>query len=208
METPSKKKGTKNSKGLINICNRCIPHLNTDLSANPCDGSFGLFAKKCSRCATQRHACVAVEPPMFPSLNTTVRGREAHAKSLVDGDEEEQESTRAAAEEARRAMVEQLKAMHRNRNRITGDRTTPRKPRARAAPAGTNADTLLELQSLRRGVLALVEVGKLGLRHLGVDTAGVDNILGVDAPASEEHEEDEEEQEQEEGAKEDEPMNG
>ncbi|KAK0301759.1 hypothetical protein LTR01_009178 [Friedmanniomyces endolithicus] len=55
------------------------------------------------------------------------------------------------------------------------------------------------MQSVRRGILALVEVGKLALGHLGVDTATVDDILGFDAPAPppEEEEEDEEEGEEE-----------
>ncbi|KAK5110982.1 hypothetical protein LTR85_000673 [Meristemomyces frigidus] len=158
MENPTKKKGGQDHKALINICN-----------SQPCDGQFGLFAKKCSRCAAQRHACVAVEPPMFPALNATVRARAKHAESLVHGDDETTESTKLDAEEAGKAMF-----------------------RAGGAPAASNAETLQELQSLRRGVLGLVEVGKLGLRHLGVDTGSVDRILGVDAPASSEEEDENE----------------
>ncbi|KAK1041713.1 hypothetical protein LTR12_018296 [Friedmanniomyces endolithicus] len=46
------------------------------------------------------------------------------------------------------------------------------------------------MQSVRRGILALVEVSKLALGHFSVDTAIVDKVLGFDAPTLAAKEED------------------
>jgi hypothetical protein len=124
-----------------------------------CNATFGAFKKKCTRCANGRHACVAVEPPMFPLLAACMDARAAHARAQRDESEDEDE-LRAAALAAGDDLIEGLAAFDRNRNKVTGDRPTPRKRTAGAAQGGLNEDTLLELQSLRRGIFALVEVGK------------------------------------------------
>jgi hypothetical protein len=98
---------------------------------------------------------------MVPFLNATILARRAHARSMMGDDEEEQQRTEAALNTAADTLVARLNVFNRNRNRVTGDRTTPRKARAGAAQAVSNEEQLLELQSMRRGVLALVEVGKL-----------------------------------------------
>jgi hypothetical protein len=142
-------------------CSLLASFLLTMLAENICDGTFGVFAQKCSRCRKQRHACVAVEPPLFPALLAVKQTREAYARSLRREDGEEEERQQAALD-AGVALTSQLRVLDRNRNKVTGDRPTPRKARATAATAASNTNEalLLELQSLRRGVLALVEVGK------------------------------------------------
>jgi hypothetical protein len=85
--------------------------------------------------------------------------RAAHARAQRTEAEDEDE-LRAAALAAGDELIDGLAAYDRNRNKVTGDRPTPRKRAAGTAQGGTNEETLLELQSLRRGIFALVEVGK------------------------------------------------
>lgn len=128
--------------------------------ANPCDAAFGPFAVKCGRCRKAKHACVAVEPPLFPALAAVSESRAAYAASLLDDNANSEalaDTARAAADD----LKTRLRTYDRNRNKTTGDRPTPRKARAGAAPAASNDALLLELQSIRRGILALVEVRKL-----------------------------------------------
>lgn len=140
----------------------CVPLARTLLTnrvAITCDGAFGYFKKKCSRCSRGHHACVAVEPPLFPLLAACMAARAAHARAVANESEEE-ENLRAAALAAGDDLIEGLATFDRNRHKVTGDRATPRKRAAGAAQGGLQEDTLLELQSLRRGIFALVEVGK------------------------------------------------
>ncbi|TKA68644.1 hypothetical protein B0A55_11826 [Friedmanniomyces simplex] len=178
METP----GTPiTNRPLHIICNRCIANLKEDFSvANPCNANFGVFAKKCRRCANGKHECVAVEAPMFAQLNITMAARSAHATALMLDDEAQAERTLDAASHHTAKLLDQLKTFNRNRNKMVGDTKTP--TRARAAPAaGVSSAMLLEVQRLRRAALAGVELGKLALQHLGVDTTSVDDILGPDS---------------------------
>lgn len=117
------------------------------------------MSKKCSHCSRLRKPCVAVEPAVFPALSVAVPAREAHARAVRDDDDDIEERAQAARD-AGDALVEDLRRFDRNRNKVAGDRPTPRKVRAAAAPAASNDALLLEVQSLRRSVLALVEVGK------------------------------------------------
>ena len=71
------------------------------------------------------------------------------------------ERTKMEAEEAGRRLIERLRRLDRNRSRVVGDKPTPRKRGAAANPTPSSTDQLLELQSIRRGILGLVEVGKL-----------------------------------------------
>lgn len=96
---------------------------------------------------------------MYPLLAACMAARAAHARAQRTEAEDEDE-LRAAALAAGDDLVEGLAVYDRNRNKVTGDRPTPRKRGAAAAPATSNEETLLELQSLRRGIFALVEVGK------------------------------------------------
>lgn len=57
-------------------------------------------------------------------------------------------------------LIEELAQLNHNRKNLTGDRAMPRKRRSGAAQAGNNEEVLAERLSIRRGILALVEVGK------------------------------------------------
>jgi hypothetical protein len=75
MLTPS-----KSSAPAINICNRCILDINTDLISefylssqavrmlividNPYNIQVGAFAKKCTKCATSCYTYILVEQPL------------------------------------------------------------------------------------------------------------------------------------------------
>lgn len=103
-----------------------------------------------------------MEKPLYPHLNTAVRVREAYARSMNRAlDEDEQQELRQAALDAGDALTAALKTFDRNRSKVVGDQVTPRKVRAGAAPAASSGQDTLELQGIRRGVLGLVEVGKL-----------------------------------------------
>jgi hypothetical protein len=56
-------------------------------------------------------------------------------------------------------LIDDLAAFKVNRNRTTADRQVNRK-RSAAAAQGTDPVLLAEVQSIRRGLFALVEVGK------------------------------------------------
>lgn len=96
---------------------------------------------------------------LYPAFNDVLAARAALARAVREG--EETDALRVAATDAGNILTRQLRALDRNRNKLAGDVRTPRKDRAGAAPAASNAAPLREMQSLRRGVLALVEVGKL-----------------------------------------------
>jgi len=173
MLTPS-----KNSKAPMNICNRCILDINNDLLSefclasqarrlltaldNPCNIMVGHLAKKCTKCATGRHPCVLVEQPLWDTLKQVKIAREAHATAQRDANDQEEMDTRAQrATELGQQLIDELKQYNHNRKNFAGDRAMPRKRRGGAAQAGSNDETLAELQSIRRGILALVEVGKV-----------------------------------------------
>lgn len=107
-----------------------------------------------------------MEPALYAHLNRAVRTREAYAKRLARaGSDEEDEDDAAVAEQTARETAAELttalRAFDRNRNKVTGDKRTPRKRTAGTAPTDSGEQSILELQSMRRGILALVEVGKL-----------------------------------------------
>ena len=70
-------------------------------------------------------------------------------------------STKVEAKEASRTLTERLRIFDLNYSRTTGNKSSPRKRSAGATTSLSNIKIVLELQSLRWGVLALVEVGKL-----------------------------------------------
>jgi hypothetical protein len=170
--TPSKSK-----KPALAICNRCIPYINEDLTGrrpysrrawvvlircaeNTCNRDAGPLGKKCPRCATGRHSCVPVEYPLFGSLKTCKEARDALARSNERGDSAQvvqMRTNRAIA--AGQQLIDDLAAFKVNRNRTTADRQVNRKRGATAAQ-GTDPVLLAEVQSIRRGLFALVEVGK------------------------------------------------
>ena len=102
-----------------------------------------------------------VDPVLWGDWRATLTAREAHTTAVRAGDDDQAQITFDAAQEAANHLNRQLKLVNTNRNRIVGDRPTPRKLKASAPPAGTNAVDTAELQSIRRGILAGVEVGKL-----------------------------------------------
>lgn len=133
----------------------------TPCVANPCitKGDFGPLGEKCQRCQDSRHFCVPVEPPLYQHLQAAVTAREALARARRRGEANQAE----LADEARDAGLEltaALKRFDRNRNKTAGDRPAPRKKAAAASQGGSNELIVNELQSIRRAMLALVEVGK------------------------------------------------
>jgi hypothetical protein len=173
MLTPS-----KSSAPAMNICNRCILDINTDLISefclssqavrmltaidNPCNIQVGAFAKVCTKCATGRHACVLVEQPLWDTLKNLKSARAAHARAQRDADDqEEMDQRQQRAVDLGQQLIDELKAFDHNRKNFAGDRSKPRKRRRGASHADTNEDLMDEVQSIRRGILALVEVGKV-----------------------------------------------
>ncbi|KYG40104.1 hypothetical protein M433DRAFT_9266 [Acidomyces richmondensis BFW] len=85
--------------------------------------------------------------------------------------------------------VTALDRLDRNRSKVISDRRTPRKSFASAVSTSSSAfeeARLLELQLLRRSILALVAVGKELVRIAGGNAEAIDSILGPDAPNVEE----------------------
>ncbi|OQO11843.1 hypothetical protein B0A48_03570 [Cryoendolithus antarcticus] len=112
---------------------------------------------------------------LIPFLNEVVRARATLARNLEGDDAPDARLLRAARAYAD-VLAAKLKVLDRNRNKLAGDRASPRKPT----------------------VGALVELGKVGLRLVGAtlaDLAGVDALLGPDGPAAALEEEEESEEE-------------
>jgi hypothetical protein len=104
-----------------------------------------------------------VELPLWPTLKKVHDARAAYARSLArDDDENEQVVRRDRAENLGQDLINELKAYNVNRNQHTGDRAVPRARGGRAAN-NTSGDPVMlaEIQSIRRGLLALVQVGKV-----------------------------------------------
>nr|OQO19187.1 hypothetical protein B0A51_13923 [Rachicladosporium sp. CCFEE 5018] len=196
--TPSSTAGggtpARDSKPLIQICNRCIPYMDEDMDQYTCGTTFGMFKRKCPRCVRQRHACEPTDAPLIPALNALVRARTALSNQTAGGDDPDAPLLRTARA-AQVNLTTSLRTFDRNRNQVTGDRRTPRKRSAAVAFAGSNEASTLEMQSLRRIGLAGGEIGKIGLRLAGAseeDIASVDALLGPDGPADVEEDEEEE----------------
>jgi hypothetical protein len=142
---------------------------------NPCNVTIGHTKRKCRKCANSRHGCVLVELPLWPTLKKVYEARAAYARSLArDDDENEQVVRRDRAENLRQDLIDELKAYNVNRNQYTGDRAMPRTRRAGAANT-TSGDLVMlaEVQSIRRALLALVEVGKAMSTFLSFSDARV-----------------------------------
>lgn len=120
------------------------------------------MAKKCHKCANSRHACVLVELPLWPKLKEVNSARAALARSISRGDDEDEQAEREdRARTLGQELIDELKSFDKNRKNQQGDRAVPRKRGAAGAhTGGTDPLLLAELQSIRRGMLALVEVGK------------------------------------------------
>ena len=131
--------------------------------AVPCDGTFGAFAKKCWRCAKSHHKCLPLDVELYPHWNRLIR-------AVRDPEEDLDEIADAKA-----SLTASLKALNVNRNKLVGDRPSPRKRTAVAAFAAPADQNVVELQSIRRACLALVEVGKLASRLL-FSCASIANI--------------------------------
>ncbi|KAK5110270.1 hypothetical protein LTR62_006123 [Meristemomyces frigidus] len=149
---------------------------------NPCNGEFGMLSKKCTRCVQAKKRCIAVEPVLFSALNVTVRARNAHVRAMRGDIVVGTGSTRAAAREAGDELTAKLRVLDRNRNRMMREQVTTGRSHPVTADVAGGPDSTLQLQRLHRGVLALVEIGKLFLGTLGVDTSSVDRILNVNWP--------------------------
>jgi hypothetical protein len=81
---------------------------------------------------------------MFPLLAACIDARAAYARAQR-GESEDEDELRAAALAASDDLIEGLAAFDRNRNKVTGDRPTPRKRAAGTSQSSTNEETLLEL---------------------------------------------------------------
>jgi len=127
-----------------------------------CDVVLGALGKKCTRCAKGKHYCVPVEQPLFELLKKVKTARAAYAVAVRAADDQDEIDAREArARDLTDELIAGLKALNTNRSKTEGDRVAPRKRRAGGSNTG-NSDpmVLAELQSIRRGILALVEVGK------------------------------------------------
>ena len=131
------------------------------LEYDDCDGSWGPLGKKCSRCRASRHACVELaQPPLIPFLNTALAAREELFRSTRPGGD--QPAARAAFDDAIAQLKNAQRAYDSNKGAFTGDKPTPRKGAAGAAPAEgmLDAEKVKELQTISRGVMALAEIGR------------------------------------------------
>jgi hypothetical protein len=127
-----------------------------------CDVVLGALGRKCSRCRDGKHYCVPVEQPLFELLKKVKTARAAYTTAVraVD-DQEEINERKARARDLTDELIAGLKTLNNNRNKTEGDRVAGRKRRAGGSNT-TSSDPMViaELQSIRRGILALVEVGK------------------------------------------------
>lgn len=121
----------------------------------------GLGTKKCSYCRRSRHPCDPLPPALYPALNATIRAHEAWQTTLSNESDEQAQRTAEAAFDARFKQWQEvdLKMYHTNKNKFTGDTPKGRK-RSAAAAFGGEESVVLEMQKMRRGIFALVEVGK------------------------------------------------
>jgi hypothetical protein len=129
---------------------------------NPCNIIVGALARKCAKCATGRHPCVLVEQPLWDTLKQVKTARAAHATAQRAGDDQDEMDQREQrAVDLGQQLIDELKIFNHDRKNFAGDRGMGRRRRAGASQVSSMDDTLLaEFQSVRRGILALVEVGK------------------------------------------------
>lgn len=127
-----------------------------------CDVVIGALGKKCTRCRDGKHYCVPVEQPLFELLKKVKTARTAYATAVRAADDQEEVNEREArARDLTDELIAGLKALNNNRSKTEGDRVAGRKRRAGGSNTASSDPMLLaELQSIRRGILALVEVGK------------------------------------------------
>jgi len=121
--------------------------------------------KSCARCRAVKHQCVRMDDALVPALNAAVRARERYAARMAGGTAAQQARAEAAAREAGEELVSQLRGLRGNRDRMAGDRPTPRKRRVGGAMVGATWDDLAapilgELQSIRRALLASAEASR------------------------------------------------
>jgi hypothetical protein len=103
-----------------------------------------------------------VEQPLFELLKKVKTARAAYATAVRAADDQEEIDEREArARDLTDELIDGLKSLNNNRNKTEGDRVAGRKRRAGGSNT-TSGDPMViaELQSIRRGILALVEVGK------------------------------------------------
>jgi hypothetical protein len=127
-----------------------------------CDVVIGALGRKCSRCRDGKHPCVPVEQPLFEMLKKVKTARAAYATAVRAADDQvEIDEREARARDLTDELIAGLKALNNNRNKTEGDRVAGRKRRAGGSnTASGDPMVIAELQSIRRGILALVEVGK------------------------------------------------
>jgi hypothetical protein len=105
---------------------------------------------------------VLVELPLWLTLKKVVEARASYARSLVrDDDVNEQIARRDRTENLGEELVSELKAFNVNRKRQTSDRSVPRSGAVGASNITAGNPVLLaKVQSIRRALLTLIEVGK------------------------------------------------
>lgn len=98
---------------------------------------------------------------MIPGLNTTLRAWDDYQTSLHDGSDAAAQLTLEAAFKARNAdwIKKEVKMYNINKNKVLGDTPSPRKRKASVAFAGDES-SVVELQKIRTGIFALVEIGR------------------------------------------------
>jgi hypothetical protein len=127
-----------------------------------CDVVLGALGRKCSRCRDSKHYYVPIEQPLFELLKKVKTACAAYATAIRAADDQEEINKREArACDLTDELIARLKTLNNNCNKTEGDRVAGCK-RCAGSSNTTSSDPIViaELQSIRRGILALVEVGK------------------------------------------------
>ena len=127
-----------------------------------CDIVIVALGKKCTRCRDGKHYCVPIEQPLFELLKKVKTTRAAYATTMRATDNQEEVDKREArAYDLTDKLITRLKALNNNYSKTEGDCVAGRKRRASGSNTASSDPMLLaKLQSIRRSILALVEVGK------------------------------------------------
>lgn len=136
----------------------------TSSAAEMCNGKFGVDRQNCSRCVNAKKRCAVVEPALYDAWRAHLAARGALRKALDNDDAALADRLGPEAKETAELLIAKLKRYDRSRHKTVGDTPVPSRD-STAAPTGLGAGGVSgvavgELQSIRRGILALVEVQK------------------------------------------------
>ncbi|KAF4546987.1 Hypothetical protein D9617_77g092410 [Elsinoe fawcettii] len=157
------------------VCERCAAGVAQGLVCE--GGNFSLFGKKkCTYCVRLKHKCFPLPPHLRGAYERAQIAVEALGER-PDGAAASQEARAhtAACTAAAKPFKDQLKAWHTNKNKITGEASTPGAGVAGASHAGPlEAEKVKELQKIRRAMTALVAL----VLGVGGEVDAIDHIMG------------------------------